>query len=164
LRLKTPVALLNLWHEQAKTLVSIGGVAFALLLVFAQLGFMGAVSYTATNVFENLNFDLLLRSQNYVHLYEAGSLDRRVLEVARNVEGVQAVSPFWITVLSWRRLDEYGQALPDSDLQAVAILGTEPESQAFRHPEINSLIKQGLVNLPTQLIIDSFTTSKLWPK
>jgi putative ABC transport system permease protein len=164
LRLKTPVALLNLWHEQAKTLVSIGGVAFALLLVFAQLGFMGAVSYTATNVFENLNFDLLLRSQNYVHLYEAGSLDRRVLEVARNVEGVQAVSPFWITVLSWRRLDEYGQALPDSDLQAVAILGTEPESQAFRHPEINSLIKQGLVNLPTQLIIDSFTQAPFMPR
>ncbi len=83
--MKTPVALLNLWHERTKTLVSIGGVAFALLLVFAQLGFMGAVSYTATNIFSNLEFDILIRSQNYVHLYEPGSIDRQVLSIAKNV-------------------------------------------------------------------------------
>ena len=56
--MRTPLGLLNLWHQQAKTLVSIGGVAFALLLVFMQLGFMGAVSHTATNVLENLEFDV----------------------------------------------------------------------------------------------------------
>ena len=65
--MKTPLALLNLWYQPAKTLVSIGGVSFALLLVFMQLGFMGAVSHTATNVLENLKFDVLIRARDYLH-------------------------------------------------------------------------------------------------
>ena len=60
--MQTPIAILNLWHQGIKTLVSVGGVAFALLLVFMQLGFMGAVSHTATNVLEHLKFDILIRA------------------------------------------------------------------------------------------------------
>lgn len=162
--MKTPVALLNLWHERTKTLVSIGGVAFALLLVFAQLGFMGAVSYTATNIFGNLQFDILLRSQNYVHLYEPGTMDRQVLTVAKNVPGVESAWPFWITVHNWRRLDDHGQIVEDSELQAVAIMSIVPTDPVFIRSDINSLIEQGCINSPSQLIIDSFTQAPFAPR
>lgn len=162
--MKTPVALLNLWHERTKTLVSIGGVAFALLLVFAQLGFMGAVSYTATNIFSNLEFDILVRSQNYVHLYEPGSIDRQVLSIAKNVPGVKKVSPFWITVHNWRRLDDSGETLGDSELQAVAIMGFVPEDQVFMRDDIRQLVADGCISSPDNLIIDSFTQTPFEPR
>ena len=102
--MKTPLALLNLWHQPAKTLVSIGGVAFALLLVFMQLGFMGAVSHTATNVLENLKFDVLIRAREYLHLYEPSQFDRKWLQVAAGTRGVCAAKPLWITINNWRKL------------------------------------------------------------
>ncbi|MCA9180160.1 MAG: hypothetical protein KDA51_01875, partial [Planctomycetales bacterium] len=74
--MKTPLALHNLLHQPLQTGVSIAGVAFALLLVFMQLGFMGAVAFTATNVLEQLEFDVLLRAPDYLHLYEAGQIER----------------------------------------------------------------------------------------
>ncbi|HBE72182.1 MAG TPA: DevC protein, partial [Planctomycetaceae bacterium] len=96
--MKTPIALLNLWQQGAKTLVSIGGVAFALLLVFMQLGFMGAVSHTATNVLNNLDFDIVVRARDYLHLYEASRLDRQWLAEVEGLAAVESAEPLWITV------------------------------------------------------------------
>ena len=61
--MKTPLALHNLLHQPLQTGVSVAGVAFALLLVFMQLGFMGAVAHTATNVLGALDFDVLVRAR-----------------------------------------------------------------------------------------------------
>ena len=102
--MKTPLAIRNLWHQRIKTLVSVGGVAFALLLVFMQLGFMGAVSYTAANVLDRLDFDILIRPRDYLHLYEAGSFDRRWLRIAESTAGVDRADPFWIMIQNWRKL------------------------------------------------------------
>lgn len=162
--MKTPVVLLNLWHERTKTIVSIGGVTFALLLVFAQLGFKGAVSYTATNIFSNLRFHILLRSQNYVHLYEPGTIPRHLLTTAENIEGVESVYPFWITLHNWRRLDDNGQILPDSDLQAIAIMSIEPGDSVFLPPDINDFINQGHLDSEQNLLIDSFTQRPFQPR
>ncbi|MCA9190503.1 MAG: hypothetical protein KDB03_02025 [Planctomycetales bacterium] len=111
--MQTPLALHNLWHQGRKTVVSIGGVSFALLLVFMQLGFMGAVSHTATNVLGHMRFDLVLRSHEYLHLYESGTISQRWLEVARNTTEVQLVTPFWITIHNWRKLPSHDEALQE---------------------------------------------------
>jgi putative ABC transport system permease protein len=162
--MKTPVALLNLWHERTKTMVSIGGVTFALLLVFAQLGFKGAVSYTATNIFSNLKFDLLLRSQNYVHLYEPNSIPRRLLATAENTAGVESAYPFWIILHNWRRLDDHGLSQPDSDLQAIAIMSIQPMDPVFVPQDINDLIREGRLESDRYLLIDSFTQRPFAPR
>jgi putative ABC transport system permease protein len=162
--MKTPVALLNLWHERTKTFVSVGGVTFALLLVFAQLGFKGAVSFTATNIFSNLKFDLLLRSQNYVHLYEPNSIPRRVLATAENTAGVESAYPFWIILHNWRRLDDQGVSQPDSDLQAIAIMSIQPTDPIFGPQDINDLIQEGRLDSDRYLLIDSSTQRPFEPR
>ena len=108
--MKTPLALHNLLHQPLQTGVSVAGVAFALLLVFMQLGFMGAVAFTATNVLEQLQFDGLLRATDYLHLYEAGQIDRSNLRIAANTPGVQSVQPLWISVQNWRTLPTRAQS------------------------------------------------------
>lgn len=140
--MKTPIAIHNLWHQGAKTAVSIGGVAFALLLVFMQLGFMGAVSHTATNVLEKLKFDILIRGQDYVHLYEPGQIDRKWLRVAESTEGVAAAHPFWITIQNWRKMPNQRES-EQSDFQSkylpIAVMAIEPQEQVFDLEQVQAL-------------------------
>ncbi|MEO0356655.1 MAG: DevC protein, partial [Cyanobacteria bacterium P01_A01_bin.3] len=42
--MRTPIAWLNLVHERSRLLVAIAGVSFAVLLVFMNLGFLGALA------------------------------------------------------------------------------------------------------------------------
>ncbi len=140
--MKTPLGLLNLWHQQAKTIVSIGGVAFALLLVFMQLGFMGAVSNTATNVLENLQFDVLVRARDYVHLYEPSQFDRKWLQVAASTRGVSAAKPFWITIHNWLKLPtqiESRSSEFESQYLPIAIMASASEDNVFK---LESVISQ----------------------
>lgn len=164
--MRTPIALYNLWHQGPKTLVSIGGVVFALLLVFMQLGFMGAVSHTATNLLENLRFDVMLRADDYLHLYEPSALDRRWLDEARNTVGVAEVLPLWITIHNWRTLptqrtdgsDEYRpQYLP------IAIIAFRPEDAPFNLPDVQAAINSGLLSQPHDLLIDDSTQADYGP-
>ncbi len=136
--MKTPIALHNLWHQGIKTAVSIGGVAFALLLVFMQLGFMGAVSHTATNLLENLKFDILIRARDYLHLYEPGQIDRHWLTIAESTDGVARATPFWITIQNWRTLPTRAQTADDFESQylPIAVMAYEPQYCVFDLPQV----------------------------
>ena len=143
--MKTPLALHNLFHQPLQTGVSIAGVAFALLLVFMQLGFMGAVAFTATNVLEQLEFDVLLHSPEYLHLYEAGQIERSELKVAANTPGVRSAQPLWISVQNWRSLPTRAQ-LQQEDFQSqylpIAVMAYEPYLPVFHSPQIQELTTQ----------------------
>ncbi|MEM7473665.1 MAG: ABC transporter permease [Planctomycetota bacterium] len=159
--MKTPIAIYNLWHQGTKTLVSIGGVAFALLLVFMQLGFMGAVSHTATNVLKKLDCDIVLQASDYLHLYESSSFDRKWLRVAANTDGVDSATPFWIIIQNWRKLpngvdlrelaeaeaaDLQAKAPPDDLFETqylpIAVMAMDPDDRVFKENVIPCLEKK----------------------
>lgn len=96
------LAILNLLHQPIRTLISMAGVAFAVLLLFVQLGFLGAVQKTATLFYDHLDFDLLLVSTEYLEMHHAGTLSRFRLAQAREVPGVTAVRPLSLSVGLWR--------------------------------------------------------------
>lgn len=169
--MKTPLAILNLWHQGAKTLVNIGGVAFALLLVFMQLGFMGAVSSTATNVLEGLQFDVMLRARNYQHLYEPGQLDRKWLKTVQGMDGVQRVAPFWVTIQNWRALPTAVESQPGaadshreefaSQYLPIAVMAVDPNQAVFVDPQIQK--KTQLLNNPSDILLDDSTQKDYGP-
>jgi putative ABC transport system permease protein len=92
----------NLKHQRIRTFVSLAGVGFAVLLVFMQLGFLGAVFTTATLVYDQLNFDVVILSKEYVSLNEASSFLRTRLGQARANPAVAAARPLTATVALWR--------------------------------------------------------------
>ena len=162
--MKTPLALLNLWHQQTKTLVSIGGVAFALLLVFMQLGFMGAVSHTATNVLENLSFDILLRSRDYLHLYEPSQFDRKWLQVAASTRGVAAAKPFWITINNWRKLpsESESQSLEfETQYLPIAVMAFATQDDVFQLESVVS--QQSQLSSGREVLLDQGTQQEYGP-
>lgn len=162
--MRTPLGLLNLWHQQAKTLVSIGGVAFALLLVFMQLGFMGAVSHTATNVLENLQFDVLIRARDYLHLYEPSQFDRKWLQVASSTRGVSAAKPLWITIHNWRKLPTESESkLEDfvSQYLPIAVIAYSTKDDVFKLESVVS--QQATLTSGRDILLDQSTQRDYGP-
>ncbi len=163
--MKTPLALLNLWHQQAKTLVSIGGVAFALLLVFMQLGFMGAVSHTATNVLDHLQFDIAIRARDYLHLYEPSQFDRKWLQVAASTPGVQAVKPAWITIHNWRKMPSATEEATESfqtQYLPIAVMAFDIHDEVFKLESVAD--QQLLLSNSKAILLDQSTQSDYGPR
>jgi putative ABC transport system permease protein len=162
--MKTPLALYNLRHQWQKTIVSIAGVAFALLLVFMQLGFMGAVSKTATNVLENLQFDILIRARDYLHLYEPSQFERKWLNVARSTPGVANAKPMWITLHNWRKLPTAEQEDDpgfESQYLPIAVMAYEIHEQVFRLDDV--IEQQSILSDGRQLLLDRSTQRDYGP-
>jgi putative ABC transport system permease protein len=126
----TPLAWLNLKHQKKRTAVAIAGVAIAVLLIFMQLGFYGAAEATATLVYDELAFDILLNSPKYIDINRAGQFPAVRLQQARAVPGVASVVPLWVAFGRWRNSD----APPRFAFkpQNIMIVGLRPEDSVFR--------------------------------
>lgn len=59
---RIPLAWYNLRHDRARLLVAVAGVTFAVLLMFMNLGFLGALVNTTTNFYSRFNGDIFLIS------------------------------------------------------------------------------------------------------
>ena len=91
--MRIPLAWLNLLHSKMRTALAVAGVAFAVILIFMQLGFLGSAEQSATLVFDALDFDLLIRSRNYLHLVASRTFPRDRLDEAESLPGVRSASP-----------------------------------------------------------------------
>ncbi|MCI0701239.1 MAG: hypothetical protein L0241_09195, partial [Planctomycetia bacterium] len=99
----TPLRLAwsNLVHKRARTFIASVGVAFAVILIFMEIGMVGGVSRTATMLYDSLQFDLLITSAEYLDLSRPGEIPRDRIAQA-HVEGVSEVIPLSVGVGSWR--------------------------------------------------------------
>ena len=121
------LATLNLLHQRIRTLISLAGVAFAALLIFSQLGFLGSVHQTATLLFDKLDFDLLLTSGEYLNLNTPESFPRLRLAQAEGVAGVESVRPFSVCLGLWRGPQPQSSPRVDPRRWNILILGVRPE-------------------------------------
>jgi putative ABC transport system permease protein len=97
-----PLALRNVMHGGRKTVVAVAGVAFAVTMVLLQLGFYGAVGITATNLYEQLDFDVVLLAATYDQFFNPGEFPMERLRQAREVESVTGAAPLYATFNLWR--------------------------------------------------------------
>src|SRR6516225_3276306 len=121
------LARLNLLHQRIRTLISLAGVAFAALLIFSQLGFLGAVYQTATLLFDKLDFDLLLTSREYLNLNTPDGFPRLRLAQAGAVSGVESVRPFSVCLGLWRGPQPQSSPRVDPRRWNILIMGVRPD-------------------------------------
>ncbi len=131
--MKTPLAWHNLIHQKKRTLVAVAGVAFAALLIFMQLGFFGAAQGTATIIYDQLEFDIILISPQYIDINRPGTLPSERLHQALAVEGIEHVSPVYVGPASWRNPDAPPQYA--SKPQTIMVMGFRPEDEVFRRDD-----------------------------
>jgi putative ABC transport system permease protein len=141
------------------------GVAFALLLIFMQLGFRGAVGNTATIVYAKLSGDLVMRSPDYVHLYEPRTIDRSWMNMVASHPDVEAVDPFFIMLHRWQnpiKNEKCSDAPPDGSFRTVGMMGIQLDRPVIQVPELSEKIE--LLKDPDALLIDRATRAEYGPE
>lgn len=160
--MKTPLVLLNLLHQPVRTLVAILGVAFAILLVFMQLGFYGSAETAATTLYTALDFDLVLISSNYLNTTRARSFPRQRVYQALQHADVASVAPLYIDWQTWRIQDSSRQRrailliafnLDDAVFRRDRVFRTEPAGECLRRLEV-----------PDSVLMDTSTRDYFGPR
>jgi len=162
---RTPLSLLNFVSQPARAAVSVLGVAFALLLIFMQLGFRGAVGNTATIVYGKLSGDLVIRSPDYVHLYEPRTIDRSWMNMVASHPDIERVDPFFIMLQRWQnplRNEVCEKAPPDGSFRTVGMMGLQLDRPVIRLEELTD--KLSLLKDPDAMLVDRATRAEYGPE
>ncbi len=130
--MKTPLAWKNITHNKLRTVTSLAGVGFAILLIFMQMGFYDACFRSSTMVFDQLDFDVALVSPQYVHLRASGGIPMNRLQQAKSVPGVKSAAPFYVGNGIWRNPQTQWQ-------REMLIMGVDPREPTFRLAELAAL-------------------------
>jgi putative ABC transport system permease protein len=123
------LALSNLRHKLARTLIAVAGVTFAVVLIFMEIGMFGGIKRTATMLYDGLQFDLLVASKEYIDLSRPGEVSRARVVQARSVEGVADVTPLSVGFGGWRQpsaTGTFGGFQPPGAVQSIYIVAVPP--------------------------------------
>jgi putative ABC transport system permease protein len=96
---RLPIGWLQLSHSRTRLIAAVAGVAFANLLVFMQLGIMGALNGSTVAPYAMLNADIVLSSQEGNTLTDASNIARVHMYQALAVPGVADATPLFIGTL-----------------------------------------------------------------
>lgn len=153
--MRTSIALSNIRHHLGRTALSLGGIGIAIVLIFMQLGFLGAVENTATVIYSKMDFDLLVRSPEYLFFAAPRQIPRAVLDEVASFEPVDRVSPFHVGMSFWRH--------PNGEtLRGMVLMGINPTDPVFRDPNVS----RDLPRLTSEetLLIDQKTHREYGPQ
>ncbi len=129
--MRIPLAWLNLLHEKTRSAVAVAGVAFAVVLILMQLGFLGSVRQSATRIYDQLNFDLLLVSPEYLHLSSPGTIPQARLFQAASLSEVAHVAHLNVGFHLWRNPQT-------GNRRGMMVLGCDPEEHTFLLEELDA--------------------------
>lgn len=144
LPIETPLAWSQLSHQKLRFLVALGGIAFANILIFMQLGFRALFTEGATLIADNLQGDLFILNPQTDFL-GAGEFDRIHLFRVASVKGVESVVPVYIEYVRWSFSDEYAT-------WAAQIIAFNPDRPVLNLPEVNEQLWK--LKLPNTVLVD----------
>ena len=120
----TPLSIYNLKEGGWRTVLSISGISIAVTLIFMQLGFLGAVLDTAVLFYNNLKFDLIVRSPNYYHFCDANKISTSYLDSILSDSAVDSIQPFFVSIGKWNYAETSTQT-------GMLIMGVNPKGETF---------------------------------
>ena len=154
---RTPLAVLNLLHERTRLLVAIAGVAFAVLLIFMNLGFQGALLKTTVTFYDQIQADIFLTSPQSLEISTTKEFPRTRLYQAAGVAGVERVMPLYLEYLLWRN--------PETRLsRAMFVFGVNPQDPVFAMPELQTDEARAILVQPDTVLIDRLSRADFGPQ
>jgi putative ABC transport system permease protein len=149
---RVPLAWLNLTHQKRRLFVSLAGVAFAVVLMFMELGFWNALLDGVVALIQAFNADLVLVNKEKYALNVNEPFPRERLYQALAVAGVRAVYPLYLeTRLSfWKNTDPDD---PDqSNIWPIRVVAFDPSDPALEIPGIRAYLPE--LRLPDTALMD----------
>ncbi|MGB8815006.1 MAG: ABC transporter permease DevC [Paracoccaceae bacterium] len=141
---RMPIGWLQLTHNRTRMAAALAGVAFANVLVFVQLGLLGALNGSIGTSYQLINADIMISSQDANTLTDGSPIARRLLFQALGVDGVLDAVPLYLARLDWTRPDGV-----TASLQAYAL---PPEASAFAGARIRDQMTS--LSLPERALLD----------
>lgn len=140
---RLPVGWLQLAHNRARLIAAVAGVAFANLLVFMQLGILGALNGSTIAPYAMLNADILISSEDGNTLTDSGNVARARMFQALGVPGVAAATPLFIGNLPI--------SMADGTSVSLLAFGIDTSQASFVSPAIAASLS-GLATENTALL------------
>jgi putative ABC transport system permease protein len=149
-----PFTFLSLVHQKRRTAIAIAGVTFANVLIFMQLGFLGAAEKAATLLVGKLDYDIALASPEYLYINRPGDFFRSRLYQALAQPEVEQVMPFYIGINAWRIVQPNDPRL-DGRRRSIQVVAFDLRDEPLRLAEVNQ--KATLLAHPGAVLVDTST-------
>lgn len=144
---RLPIGWLQLTHSRARFAAALAGVSFATLLVFMQLGILGALNQSTIAPYGHFEADILISSEDANTLTDGSNVARTRLFQALGVAGVAEAAPVYIGNLVLQ--------LPDGSSSTLQTFGLNVSDAHFVAPEIAA--QMALLQQENQALIDTAT-------
>ncbi|UKP00600.1 ABC transporter permease DevC [Nostoc sp. UHCC 0870] len=152
IRFQRSLAWSQLSYQKTRLLVAMGGIAFANILIFMQLGFRQLFTSGATLLPESLTGDLFLLHPDTRFL---GSIefDRLRLYQAAGIKGVADTIPLYLnSAVSW----SYTQKYQSYEARVIAF---NPNKKVLDIPEVN--YQRHKISVPDSFLFDRLAQQEL---
>lgn len=149
--LRVPLGWRNVTHERGRAIVGVTGVAFAIMLMFLQLGFFGAVIIGATQIYDQLAYDVVIVSRDYRFIHSPRAFPRRRMMQAFSHSAVAETNLVYLGMATWHNRET---GLKNS----VTLIGIDPARSVFRNESINRNL--AALTQSDTAIVDSQTRAK----
>ena len=90
-----------LLHDRTRTIASIGGVAFALVLMMMQVGFRNSLMDSGLQLIRVLDADIVVMSANKYPFLRYQRMPKQRIYQALSIEGVSSAKPVWMDLMRW---------------------------------------------------------------
>lgn len=151
------VAISSLVYDKTRLIVGTLGVAFAVLLVFVNLGFLGALKSTAGLLYNQLDADIYLISPLSLNGTATNAFPRDRLYQAATAPGIQSAVPLYVSALPWRNVQSTQQFY-------ILAFGFNPNDQVFLLPELQEATNIAALNETNTVLFDRRSLPKYGPQ
>jgi putative ABC transport system permease protein len=117
------------------------------VLIFMQLGFLGALIESIRLPYTILNADILVSASDANTLFDGSPLPRNRLYQALAVEGVASATSLYYSRIDWKQ--------PDGTIRTMDVFGVDPQGAAFDEPALARASEA--LTLPDVALIDRKT-------
>lgn len=120
--MRTPLAWKNLTHDRKRLALAVGGIGFAVLLMFMQLGFRGALFDSTLALPRRFDADIVLTHAHRYTLTVRQKFPRRYLDLAQGSTAVASARPLYFesNLSNWK--------LPGKPVgPPIRVLGFDPK-------------------------------------
>jgi len=149
------IAWLQITHQKLRLLAAVLGVAFAVVLVFVQLGFQQALYDSSVRWHTSLGYDLALISPKTTYLVNPPGFPRNRLYQVLGFDGVESVTPVYIGSAEWRN--------PVDPLQTrnIYVMGFDPTNSGFALAGDREQVAR--LRLPDRVLFDRLSRPEFGP-
>jgi putative ABC transport system permease protein len=144
----------QLRHQKVRLAVALAGVAFAVILMLMQVGFMDALFTSAVAFHHRLNAEVVLVHPHYTALGSPTAFPRRRVHQALGIPGVAAVTGLYTALARWKN--------PwTGETRDAFLVGVDPAADALAVSGVRT--QRALLRLPDVVLFDARSRPEFGP-